>query len=148
MALPVAAVFADRWRIGGNLVLARYVGQADVSRRAAEMAREAGLDTLVSGNRAILADFFYTLRDTGLAIYAEPVEGFPPHHYAQKHPLPPGPGRRALRRPGDAPARDCATGVTPVPVASWTPEQGFVTREVHAFRVAAALLVPGRCGSE
>ena len=40
----------------------------------------------------MLADFFYTLRDSGLAIYAEPVEGFPPHHYAQKHPLPPGPG--------------------------------------------------------
>ena len=29
---------------------------------------------------------------SGLAIYAEPVEGFPPHHYAQKHPLPPGAG--------------------------------------------------------
>ena len=93
LALPVAAVFADSWRIGsGNLVLARYVGQADLSRHAAEIARAEGLDTLVSGNRAMLADFFYTLRDAGLAIYAEPVEGFPPHHYAQKHPLPPGPG--------------------------------------------------------
>ena len=40
----------------------------------------------------MLADFFYTLRDSGLAIHAEPTQGFPPHHYAQKHPLPPGPG--------------------------------------------------------
>ena len=92
-ALPVAAVYADRWRIGsGNLVLARYVGQSDLSRRAAEVARTEGLDTLVSDNRATLADFFYTLRGSGLSIYAEPEAGFPPHHYAQKHPLPPGPG--------------------------------------------------------
>ena len=121
-ALPVAAVFADRWRIGDNLVLARYVGQGDLSRRAAEAARAEGLDTLVSGNRAMLADFFYTLRDSGLAIYAEPVAGFPPHHYAQKHPLPPGPGEVLyVTRSPEGPA--CADpDVRPRRVASWQPE--------------------------
>jgi lipid A galacturonosyltransferase RgtD len=135
-ALPVAAAFADRWRVGGELVLDRYVGQAALSERATEVAREAGLDTLVSGNRAMLADFFYTLRDSGLAIYAEPVKSFPPHHYAQKHPLPPGPGD-VLYVDDDAPA--CRAGVVPQPLAAWTPEDGYRTKQVRTWRV------PRRC---
>lgn len=139
-ALPVAAAFADRWRVGGQLVLARYVGQAALSQRAAATARDAGLDTLVSGNRAMLADFFYTLRDAGLAIYAEPVDGFPPHHYAQKHPLPPGPGE-VLYVDDAAPA--CRTpGVTPVPVAVWTPDDGYRRKPVEAWRVPRACWFP------
>ena len=139
-ALPVAAAFADRWRVGGELVLARYVGQAALSQRAADTARDAGLDTLVSGNRAMLADFFYTLRDARLAIYAEPVDGFPPHHYAQKHPLPPGPGD-VLYVDDAAPA--CRTPeVTPVPVAAWTPEDGYRRKPVQAWRVARACWFP------
>jgi 4-amino-4-deoxy-L-arabinose transferase-like glycosyltransferase len=134
-ALPVAAAFADRWRIGGELVLARYVGQAALSERAAAVAREAGLDTLVSGNRAMLADFFYTLRDSGLATYAEPVEGFPPHHYAQKHPLPPGGGDVLFV--DDAPP-ECVGGVAPAPVAAWTPGDGYRRKEVSAWRVPRA----------
>jgi 4-amino-4-deoxy-L-arabinose transferase-like glycosyltransferase len=138
-ALPVAAVFADRLRVGsGNLVFARYVGQSDLSRRAAEVAGEAGLDTLVSGNRAMLADFFYTLRDSGLALHAEPVEGFPPHHYAQSYPLPPGEGD-VLYVTRDAAGPACAAGVSVEEVASWRPEQGFTTRAIHAVRV------PRRC---
>jgi lipid A galacturonosyltransferase RgtD len=134
-ALPVAAAFADRWRVGAELVLARYVGQAAVSERAAAVAREAGLDTIVSSSRSMLADFFYTLRDSGLAIYAEPVAGFPPHHYAQKHPLPPGPGD-VLYVDDDAP--DCRPGVVAEPVAAWTPEEGYRRGEVTAWRVPRA----------
>jgi 4-amino-4-deoxy-L-arabinose transferase-like glycosyltransferase len=141
VALPVAAVFADSWRIGPNLVLARYVGPADVSRRAAEIAADAGVDTLVSDNRALLADFFYTLRDSGLAIYAAPVAGFPPHHYAQKHPLPPGPGD-VLFVSRDPEGPDCA-GAAPELVTSWRPELGFLTRDIYAFRVPRACWFPG-----
>ncbi len=145
-ALPLAAVYADRLRLGsGNLLFARYVGEADLSRRAAEIARENGLDTLVSGNRAMLADFFYTLRASGLALYAEPVAGFPPHHYAQKYPLPPGPGDVLyITRDADGPA--CAPGISPEEVASWTPELGFTTREIHAFRVPRACWFPPSSG--
>jgi 4-amino-4-deoxy-L-arabinose transferase-like glycosyltransferase len=140
-ALPVAAVLADSWRIGPNLVLARYVGPADVSRRAAEIAAGAGIDTLVSDNRALLADFFYTLRDSGLAIYAEPVAGFPPHHYAQKHPLPPGQGD-VLFVGRDAHGPDCA-GAAPELLARWRPELGFLTRDIYAFRVPRSCWFPG-----
>ena len=83
----------------------------------------------------MLADFFYTLRDSGLAIYAEPVEGFPPHHYAQKHPLPPGPGdvlyvTRVADRPGLPRRRRRRAARSPAGA-----RRGFTTREIHAFRV-------------
>jgi 4-amino-4-deoxy-L-arabinose transferase-like glycosyltransferase len=143
LALPVAAVFADRWRIGdGNLVLARWVGQAAASRHAAEIARAEGLDAIVSDSRTLLADMVYTLRDSGLAVYAVPPEGFPQHHYAQKHPLPPGPGEVLyVTRSADGPeCRDAA--VQFAEVASWRPELGFLTRDIHAFRVPRACWLP------
>ena len=85
----------------------------------------------------MLADFFYTLRDSGLAIYAEPVDGFPPHHYAQKHPLPPGPGDVLYVDDDAPPCRD--PGVVPELVATWTPGDGFHPEEIQAWRV------PRRC---
>ena len=138
LALPIATLFADSLRIGsGDLLLARYVGRADVSRRAAEIAATEGLDTLVSGDRAILADFFYTLRDSGLTLRAEPTKGFPPHHYAQKHPLTPGEGDVLLvTRSAEGPA--CAPGITPREVARWTPTDGYSKREIRALRVPRA----------
>jgi 4-amino-4-deoxy-L-arabinose transferase-like glycosyltransferase len=141
LALPVATLFADTWRIGPNLVLARYVGPAEVSRHAAAIAEGEGLDTLVSDNRAFLADFFYTLRDSGLHIYAEPVAGFPPHHYAQKHPLPPGPGD-VLYVGRDAAGPECRGPATATPVAEWRPELGFLTRDIYAFRVPRSCWFP------
>ena len=136
-AVPVMAVYADRWKSGDHLELSRWIGRAELSRHAAEVARANGLDTIVADSRAILADLFYTLRDSGLALYAAPVEGFPPHHYAQKYPLPPGPGD-VLYVGGQAPA--CrAADVVPAEVARWTPAQGYRTDEILAFRV------PRRC---
>jgi 4-amino-4-deoxy-L-arabinose transferase-like glycosyltransferase len=142
IALPLATVVADRWQVGDNLVLARYVGRADLSRKAAAVARENGLDTVVSGNRAMLADFFYTLRDSGLALYAEPVEGFPPHHYAQTHALPPGTGDVLYvgRSPSGPACRN--PDIVPQSVARWQPELGYETREINAFRVERACWFP------
>jgi hypothetical protein len=141
LALPVAAIFADSWRIGsGNLVMARWVGPAAVSRWTAEIARAEGLDTVVSDSRPLLADFFYTLRDSGLAIYAQPAEGFPPNHYAQQHPLPPGPGD-VLFVTRTSREAEC-TGAPFEQVATWTPELGFVTTEIRAYRVPRACWYP------
>ena len=143
LALPLAAVTADRWQRGddeGNLVLDRYVGQSALAEKAAAVARDNGLDTLVSGNRAYLAAFFYTLRASGLAIYAEPVEGFPPHHYAQKHPLPPGAGD--VLYVGRYPPVCRNPAIAPAEVASWQPALGFETRVVHAWRVPRTCWFP------
>lgn len=145
LLLPIAVIFAPTLRIGdSDLLLKRYVGRAEASRHVAEVAREAGLDTIVSGDRSTLADAFYTLRESGLAIYAEPVEGFPPHHYAQKHPLPAGPGEvlfvttspegPACRNPG-------ATFATFAPVAEWQPN-GYSNKPLYAFRVPRACFFP------
>jgi hypothetical protein len=137
LVLPIAATQADRWRgPGGNLVLARYVGQGAVSRQAAAIAGAEGLDTLVSDSRTFLADFFYSLRDSGLDIRAAPVTGFPPHHYAQTHALPPGPGE-VLFVSRDPEGPDCpVAGVAAELVASWRPETGYLTREIYAHRVS------------
>jgi hypothetical protein len=88
----------------------------------------------------MLADFFYTLRDSGLALHAEPVEGFPPHHYAQKHPLPPGPGDVLFVDDAAPECRD--PGVVAQRVATWTPEDGYRRKEVQAWRVARRCWFP------
>ena len=51
------------------------------------LARGEDLDTVVSDNRDILADLFYTGRDAGIAFRAVPVAGRPPHHYAMSWPF-------------------------------------------------------------
>ncbi|TPE52642.1 ArnT family glycosyltransferase [Amaricoccus solimangrovi] len=137
LALPAASLFATTFRIGDDLVFRRYLGRAEVSRHIAEVAGEAGLDTIVSGDRSTLADAFYTLRDSGLSIYAEPVAGFPPHHYAQKHPLPPGPGDVLFvgTSPTGPDCRDPAARGEEV--ARWR-ASGYSTREFHAWRVPRA----------
>ncbi|MFQ8432089.1 ArnT family glycosyltransferase [Amaricoccus sp. W119] len=141
LALPVATVFATSLRIGDDLLLKRYVGRAEVSRHIAEVARTEGLDTIVSGDRSTLADAFYTLRDSGLAIYAEPVEGFPPHHYAQRHPLPPGPGE-VLFVTTSATGPDCREeGARAVEAARWR-ARGYSTRELFAWRVPRSCFFP------
>jgi lipid A galacturonosyltransferase RgtD len=138
LALPVATVFSDSWRVGsGNLVLERYVGMGDVSLRAADIAQAEGVDTIVASDRAFLADLFYTLRNSDLALYARPVAGFPPHHYAQEHSLPEGPGDVLyLSRDGTSPCPDA------VAVADWQPELGFHTEPIVAFRAPRSCFFP------
>jgi lipid A galacturonosyltransferase RgtD len=133
LALPILVIFADSLRLGSdNLLMARYVGMAAVSHRADEIAQREGLDTLVAGNRALLADFFWTLRDSDLAIFSEPPDGFPENHYAQAHPLPPGPGEvlfisRKARAPKGCPEAQA--------IETWETKEGFFVGEIGAFRV-------------
>jgi len=92
LALPLAAIFADRLSLGDpdDLLLARQIGQADLSRQIIAEAEFNGLQTIVARNRDVLADLFYTGRDARLTYRAEPQPGRPPHHYALKFPLEPG----------------------------------------------------------
>jgi hypothetical protein len=132
-ALPVAGVFADSWRTGsGNLVLARHVGQQDVSLRAARIARDNDLDILVSDSRTLLADFFWTLDDSGLVVFAAPEEGFPPHHYAQTHALPEGGEGDVLFVSRGSKPPDCEGALQ---MESWQPAEGYYTRVLTAWRV-------------
>ena len=134
-ALPIAAIFADTWRAGGsNLVLKRHVGQAAISLRTAEIARAENLDTIVSDSRTFLADLFHTLRDDGFTIHATPSDGFPPHHYAQKHALTAGSGDVLYLTRRAAPPT-CRDGAAVREISRWRPETGYYTRDVFAFEV-------------
>lgn len=86
--VPVAGIYADRLSLDGNrLLLARYQGIDELSERIIETARFHDIGIIVAEDRAVLADLFYTGRDSGLSIRARPFEGRPPHHYAQRYPL-------------------------------------------------------------
>lgn len=142
LALPVATTVADSFHLGDRLALYRYVGRTAATHEFERLAREQGLTTIVATNRDILADLFYTLRDFDLTIYAEPVDGFPPHHYAQKHPLPPGPGEVLYVSRGEPP--DCRPGGTPgTEIARWRPAEGYVTTDFAAYRVPRSCWFPG-----
>jgi 4-amino-4-deoxy-L-arabinose transferase-like glycosyltransferase len=86
LALPVATVFADRLVLNGMPLLARYLGRADRSVAILTAAQRAGLTTVVSGDRDILADLFYTGRASGVTFRALPPTGRAPHHYALRYP--------------------------------------------------------------
>lgn len=96
-------------------LVSRYLGRADLSRQIIDLAQAQGGLPVVATNRDILADLFYTGRDTGLAFYARPAEGRPQNHYEQRHALPPdaaGPvlfiGALPEGCPAKAPGQDLA----------------------------------------
>lgn len=89
LVLPLATIFADRLVVNGQPLLARYLGRAEMSRAIIAAAQDQGLDTVVAEDRDILADLFYTGRDSGLSFRAVPPPGRAPHHYALRYPLDP-----------------------------------------------------------
>ncbi|CAM5311071.1 glycosyltransferase family 39 protein [Frigidibacter albus] len=137
LALPFAAIFADRLSLGNpdHLLLSRYIGQAELSRQIIAEAEAEGLHTIVARNRDVLADLFYTGRDAGLSYRAEPQPGRPQHHYALKFPLDPGqPGDVLLVSLGDAP--DCTPAA---PLQTITPARGnWQGKTITLWRVPAA----------
>lgn len=89
--LPVLVVLAPwpAWR--GEPLLARYLGRSDLSRQIIAAAEGAGLTTVVSANRDILADLFHSGRASGLTFAAPAPQGRAQNYYEQTHPLGAGP---------------------------------------------------------
>lgn len=136
IALPVASLFADSLTLDGRLVFERYIGRAQLSREIMDAARAQGLPTVVAEDRDILADLFYTGRDSGLTFRAMPETGRPSSHYALKFPLEPGGTGEVLfvSRSGAAPA--CAPGDAPMRVIA--PERGeWAGRQIRLWRLPA-----------
>ena len=89
VALPLVTSVADRLRLGSdNLLLKRYVGQAEMSRAILALAAREGLPTVVAADRGLLADLFYTGRELPVRVYSVPFHGVPPNHYAMTRALP------------------------------------------------------------
>lgn len=118
-----------------DLGMQRYMGRVELSEAIIETARAEDLDTVVARNRDILADLFYTGRDSDLAFRSAPAPGRPRHHYAMHWSFE-GSDRPVLYVASDAP--DCVEGEAPV--VRFEPDVGYWSKRPHA-----AWRVPGDC---
>jgi 4-amino-4-deoxy-L-arabinose transferase-like glycosyltransferase len=138
---PIATIYAhDLVLPGGAAPLQRFVGRADVSLKAADLARQAGTTTIVSDDRDMLADMFHTLRGQPFKIYAKPPAGFPKNYYEQTLALPTDVATDVLfvSRHG----LDCS-GTPAAALETWKPDQGYYKgKTLYAYKVAAGCLMP------
>lgn len=88
--LPVLTILAPWPVVKGEPLLARYLGQAALSDAIIAAAQEAGVTTIAATDRGVLADLFYTGRDSGIAFVVPQVAGRPGSFYEQTYPLPAG----------------------------------------------------------
>jgi hypothetical protein len=89
LAVPAAIVAGPLIGGGDRPLLHRYLGRADLSREAIGIAKFQGASAIVSSDRDVLADLFYTGRNSGLSFYAVPTTGAPKDYYEEMHMLPP-----------------------------------------------------------
>ncbi|MEX5728059.1 4-amino-4-deoxy-L-arabinose transferase-like glycosyltransferase [Rhodovulum iodosum] len=136
LALPLAAIFADR----AGPATARYMGRSALSTDIMTAARAEGSGTVIAESRQILADLFYTGRDSGVSIFSVPPEGRPESHYALKYPFPGGEAPVILALTGAAPP-DCTPDAAPV--ARIAPASG-----AYRGKTVSLYLVPGDCWTD
>ena len=92
--LPLLTVLAPMPVFGDKPLLARYLGRAALSHQILDLAQAQGAVAVLAQDRDVLADLFYTGRDTTMPIYAPRPTGRPRSYYEQQFPLPmdlPGP---------------------------------------------------------
>jgi uncharacterized membrane protein YgdD (TMEM256/DUF423 family) len=87
VALPVLLILAPWPMSGAKPLLNRYLGRHALSESILTLAEREDLP-VVTSNRDILADLFYTGRDRDVALYAMPETGRPSSYYAQNFALP------------------------------------------------------------
>lgn len=123
---------------GASIVLDRYLGRSKVSNDAAALARTLGLRDIVSDNRDILADMFYTLKGRGYSIYASGDPDAPQSYYDQKFPVPKSLHGAVLfvsTHPNACPSEPQA------PAATWQPQTGnYRGKTIYAYRLDASCL--------
>jgi hypothetical protein len=90
LALPVLTTMPTLTFGGDRPVLARYLGQDELSHQIIAASEARGNLPIVADRRDVLADLFRTGWDAGIAIYARRPEGRPMNHYEAVSPLPPG----------------------------------------------------------
>lgn len=141
--LPLATILAPWPAIGGKPLLARYLGQAALSRQIVAAAQAAGLGTIVAADRAILADLFRSAPAAGLSVHAPPASGRPANYYQQTFPLPPTAGRvlYVAERAPDCPGVETVAALD-------TRGGAHDGRSLAAFAVDAACLGAGEGGGD
>lgn len=88
LILPVLTLFPALTLGRDEPLLARYLGQAALSRQILDLAEAEGGLPIVADRRDVLADLFYTGQGAGLQVYAPRPAGRPASHYEQAYPLP------------------------------------------------------------
>ncbi|MCA0270447.1 MAG: glycosyltransferase family 39 protein [Proteobacteria bacterium] len=136
LVLPVLTVLAPWPVVRGEPLLARYIGQSQLSGEIIAAAKEAGVATVVAADRGVLADLFYTGRDSGLAFRVPQSGGRADSYYEQTYPLPAGAGQ-VLYVGGTAPV--CGA-VAAQPQITFGTEGG-----TYSGRALAGYLVDGDC---
>jgi lipid A galacturonosyltransferase RgtD len=123
---------------GAAPALERYLGRSQVSNDAAHLARELLLTDIVSDNRDILADMFFTLRGEGLHLYARAGAGTPKSYYDQKFAAPKELANPVLfvsTRPST-----CRSGQQ-VLARTWQPHSGnYHGKTIYAYRMDPSCL--------
>lgn len=148
LAFPILPAFPDAIPFG---LIKRNTGRSEVSLKAEELARGAGLKVIASDNRDMLADLFHTLRDSNLTLRARAPEGFPENYYEQTFPYPPPEDSYARSMDFDMAERvlfvtrkpfACEVA-QPTLLATWTPETGYYRgRTIYAYQTQAECLEP------
>jgi hypothetical protein len=87
LALPILTVFPDLHLGRDQPIAARYLGRVDLSQQILARAKAEGLP-VIADRRDVLADLFYTGRDSGVKVFAVPPRGRPMNHYEQSYPMP------------------------------------------------------------
>ncbi len=88
LILPLLVLFPTLSLNGKTLLLDRQLGRATVSQQLIALSNAAGGVPILAERRDVLADLFYTGRDSGLMFYAPRPKGRPANHYEQRYPLP------------------------------------------------------------
>ena len=138
---PIATIFAhDLILPNGKQALERFLDRAEVSRKASDLARQAGLRIIVSDDRDITADLFHTLRAERYKLYAKPPAGFPKSYYEQELALPADVTEKVLFVTRHAPT---CVEEQPETLATWRPDHGYYKgKTLYAYKIAPACFAP------
>ncbi|MFC2967989.1 ArnT family glycosyltransferase [Acidimangrovimonas pyrenivorans] len=133
---PEAVVMRD-----GRYAMHRYLGRAALSDWIIAEAQKVGVSTVVASRRDILADLFYSGRDSGLRFYSTDPDGPPQDHYELTHPFPDEmTGEVLLVQTGEG---QLACDPDEKPQAETTPQVGAY----RGLRIAL-YKVPARCARD
>ena len=87
LALPMLTLFPTL-ALGPAPLLNRYIGRAEVSRHILVLAHQHGAVAVVSHNRDVMADLFYSGRGDGLPFYTPRPSQAAMNFYEQTYPVP------------------------------------------------------------
>ncbi|MDV7271115.1 glycosyltransferase family 39 protein [Thioclava sp. A2] len=136
LAVLMLVVLAPWPEKAGAPLLKRYLGRADTSQVILDLAKAEGL-AVYSGRRDVLADLFYTGRESGVAIFATRPSGRPGHYYEQNFALPEGYAGELLVIAANAPECD---GAAVLPLADLRDAGVWQKQPLAAYRLAARCL--------